>query len=195
MSETITNETVQSLAASLNADPERLGEGVKLLAAADHKYLRDFKINVTNALKFATLSQKESYLLALAAAVNDQQPYFKEVFGALAKEAGATESEIAETYACVSLLSVNNVYYRFKHFVKKEVYQNMPAGIRMSIMMTPAMGKEFFELMSLAVSALNGCEMCVASHEESLIKMGAEPQRVFDAVRVVAMMRGMYQLS
>ncbi len=195
MSETITNETVLSLAASLNADPERLGEGVKLLAAADHKYLRDFKINVTNALKFATLSQKESYLLALAAAVNDQQPYFKEVFGALAKEAGATESEIAETYACVSLLSVNNVYYRFKHFVKKEVYQNMPAGIRMSIMMTPAMGKEFFELMSLAVSALNGCEMCVASHEESLIKMGAEPQRVFDAVRVVAMMRGMYQLS
>ncbi|MFN8154075.1 MAG: carboxymuconolactone decarboxylase family protein [Bacteroidia bacterium] len=195
MSETITHETVLSLAASLNADPEKLGEGVKLLAATDHKYLRDFKINVTNALKFATLSQKESYLLALAAAVNDQQPYFKEVFGSLAKEAGATEGEIAETYACVSLLSVNNVYYRFKHFVKKEVYQNMPAGIRMSIMMTPAMGKEFFELMSLAVSALNGCEMCVASHEESLMKMGTEPQRVFDAVRVVAMMRGMYQLS
>jgi len=42
----------------------------------------------------------------------------------------------------------------------------------MSVMDNPVMGKDFFELMSLTVSALNVCEMCVASHEDSLIKLG-----------------------
>jgi len=40
----------------------------------------------------------------------------------------------------------------------------------MTVMGNPIMGKEFFELMSLGISSLNGCELCVNAHEESLIK-------------------------
>jgi len=54
-------------------------------------------------------------------------------------------------------------------------------------MMKPITGKEFFELMSLAVSAVNGCEMCVNSHEDSLMKLGAKEERVFDAVRIASL--------
>jgi alkyl hydroperoxide reductase subunit D len=57
----------------------------------------------------------------------------------------------------------------------------------MQIMMKPVTGKEFFELMSLAVSAVNGCEMCVNAHEGSLIKMGATEERIFDAVRIASL--------
>jgi lipoyl-dependent peroxiredoxin subunit D len=38
--------------------------------------------------------------------------------------------------------------------------------IKMNIMMKPVTGKEFFELMSLTISAVNGCEMCVNAHEK-----------------------------
>ena len=48
----------------------------------------------------------------------------------------------------------------------------IPVRIRMQIMGKPVPGKEFFELLSLAVSAINGCEMCVNAHEDSLIKPG-----------------------
>jgi alkyl hydroperoxide reductase subunit D len=59
----------------------------------------------------------------------------------------------------------------------------------MSIMMNPVFGKEFFELMSLAVSALNGCEMCVNAHEASLLKLGTSENRIFDTIKLTAIVR------
>ena len=53
-------------------------------------------------------------------------------------------------------------------------------------MMSPVLGKEFFELISLAVSAVNGCEMCVKSHEISVIEAGSTEARVWDAIRLAS---------
>ncbi|RZK99932.1 MAG: alkylhydroperoxidase, partial [Pedobacter sp.] len=61
-----------------------------------------------------------------------------------------------------------------------------PARVRMQIMGNPVTGKEFFELMSLAISAVNGCEMCVNAHEGSLLNLGATEERIFDAVRIAS---------
>jgi lipoyl-dependent peroxiredoxin subunit D len=160
------------------------------IANAGHRYLKDLKVNFSNAMSFETLSKKESYLLALAVAVNDKHKIFTEAFEDLARQEGATDVELAEIFACVSLLNTNNVFYRFRHFTKKDFYTNTSAGIKMSIMANPVLGKEFFELVSLAVSALNGCELCVSAHEDSLIKIGTSEQRIFDAVRCCAVVKG-----
>ena len=129
------------------------------LANVDHRYLKDLKVNVSNVLKYQNLSKKEILFLALGTAINEKQPALVAGFEALAINEGATEGEIAEVAACVSLMNANNVFYRFRHFVKKEYYETTPAGIKMSIMMNPVLGKEFFELLSLTISALNGCEL------------------------------------
>ena len=76
--------------------------------------------------------------------------------------------------------------YRFRHFTGKPKYDELRMGLRMNIMMSPATGKEFFELMSLAVSAVNGCETCVQAHEQVLIKGGLSETQVHDAVRIAA---------
>jgi alkyl hydroperoxide reductase subunit D len=34
------------------------------------------------------------------------------------------------------------------------------------------------------VSAANGCEACVNSHEASLMELGTSEERVFDAIRI-----------
>ncbi len=191
MSTTATlHETLVSLGEMLGVDPARFGQGLNDLAATDHRYLRDLKMNLNGALSYSTLSKKESSLLALAAAVNEKHPLLIEAFAAMAEKEGATAAEVAETKACVSLLNTNNIFYRFRHFTGKDFYKNTPAGMRMNIMMSPVLGKEFFELMSLAVSALNGCEMCVNSHEDSLIRLGVAEQRIYDAIRLVAIVRG-----
>jgi alkyl hydroperoxide reductase subunit D len=70
--------------------------------------------------------------------------------------------------------------------VNKEKYNEIPARIKMNIMGRPVGGKEFFELMSLAVSAVNGCEMCVKAHEASLIELGAKEERIFESVRLAS---------
>jgi alkyl hydroperoxide reductase subunit D len=187
MEATLINETLQGLL-SLAAQQE-VSKGLETIVSNDNRYLRDLKVNLGNALQYQTLSKKESYLLALSVAINEKNKLAIESFTKLANNEGSTEAEIAETYACVSLLNANNVLYRFRHFTKKDVYQNSPAGIKMSIMMNPVFGKEFFELMSLAVSALNGCEMCVNAHEASLLKLGTSENRIFDAIKLTAIVR------
>lgn len=169
-------------------------QALNTLAETENRYLRDLKVNLGNALGFSTLNKKESYLLALAVAINDKCTSLVEAFTRLATDAGASQEEIAETFACVSLLNANNVFYRFRHFTKKEFYQNTPAGIKMSIMMNPVLGKEFFELMSLMVSALNGCEMCVNAHEASVLKLGSTEQRIYDTIRLSAIVRSFTSL-
>jgi alkyl hydroperoxide reductase subunit D len=187
----IQNETIINLLNDLQLNNYTPSANLLALIAADSRYIKDLKINVGNVLNNTQyLNRKEALLLALSVAVNDKFDALKSSFTTLAKEAGATEAEIAETIACTSLLSVNNVFYRFRHFVKKDIYNNIPAGIKMNIMMNPVLGKEFFELMSLIVSALNGCEMCVGSHEQSVLHAGGSEQRIFEAVKLGSVIRG-----
>ena len=128
-----------------------------------------------------------------AVAVNEKVKLLANAFLNKAEENGATPAEVAETIACASLLATNNVFYRYKHFIKNstDIYQNMPAKIKMNIMMNPVLGKEFFELMSLAVSAVNGCESCVNNHEESVRKLGSGEERIFDAIRLASVIKGL----
>lgn len=186
-------ETKNDLIHDLKLNGNGSYQSLDFMVEGQTRFIRDLRINIKNVLSSNNLSSKESYLLALAIAVNESSKPLIKSFTELAKENDATEPEIAETYACAATLATNNVFYRFKHFIKQtnEKYQTMPAGIKMNIMMNPVLGKEFFELMSLSVSAVNGCESCVNSHEESLRKLGTNEVRIFDAVRLAATVKGL----
>lgn len=180
------HETIKELLADLGLQPEYTNATLQNLGNADSKYLRDLKLNVKAVLTSENLSAKETNLLALAVTTNNNIEILSTAFASKAKENGATDAEIADAQACASLLSANNVLYRFRHFTEKEVYNNAPARLRMNIMMNPVLGKEFFELVSLAVSAVNGCEMCVKSHEQSVLHAGSTELRVWDAIRLAS---------
>jgi alkyl hydroperoxide reductase subunit D len=185
------NESITNLLIDLQVNTEENFPLLERLSAVDQRYLKDLKINVNNALNAEAFTKKEAYLIAYASAVNEKNSLLTNSFEKLAIAEGATEAEIAEIVACVSLLSVNNVFYRFRHFMQKEYYDTTPAGIKMSIMMNPVIGKEFFELVSLVISALNGCELCVKSHEESVLKHGSNQARVYAAVKLGAIIKGL----
>ena len=187
MDDTITySETTQEFLEFLNADKDYRSETLDLLEEGKSRYVADLKLNFKNSFASDHLSAKEIALLGIAVAVNAGNSLLKQFFRTQAGIDGAAEAEIAEAVACASLLSANNVLYRFRHFVGKEKYNEMPARIKMNIMARPVVGKEFFELISLAVSAVNGCERCVTSHEQSLIELGSSEERIFEAVRLAS---------
>ena len=161
-------------------------QALDLLEEGKSRYLADLKINFKNSFESELLSKKEVALLGVALAVNAGNKTLRTFFSQNALEEGASPEAIGEAVACASLLSANNVLYRFRHFMNKEKYNEIPARIKMNIMGRPVNGKEFFELISLAVSAVNGCEMCVTSHEASLIELGAKEERIFEAVRLAS---------
>lgn len=187
------NETKVDLLKDLSLDENNYLPNLESMSEGETKYLRDLRINLKNTLASENLNLKEAYLIALAIAANEGNKILTGAFTSLAKLNNASGSEIAEAIACASMLASNNVFYRFKHFIKgsNENYQSMPAGIKMNVMMNPILGKELFELTSLAVSAVNGCESCVNSHEESVRKLGASEARIFDAIRLASVVRGL----
>lgn len=187
MQSTVTySETAQEFLDFLGTEAEYHSDALDILEEGKSRYVADLKINFKNSFESEFLTKKEVALLGVALAVNAGNKKLKQFFRDNAVKEGATEAEIAEVTACASLLSANNVLYRFRHFVGKDKYNEIPARIKMNIMARPVTGKEFFELVSLAVSAVNGCEMCVKSHENSLIELGSKEERIFEAVRLGA---------
>lgn len=188
--ETIQNETVATMLADLSLPADHSSPSLVAMAATDSRSLRDLKLNISNVLGSSNMEKKHSILLALSIAINEKHPALIKSFSTMASDAGASAEEISETHACVIVMSTNNVFYRYRHYMAgNEYYEKTPPGMRMSVMMNPVLGKEFFELMSLAISAVNGCERCVTSHENSVKHQGASEPRIYDAIRLAAVIR------
>ncbi len=188
----VQNETFTNLLDDLQIPDYTPSANAQQLLQTEGRYIKDLKINVSNVLNNTQyLNKKEALLLAYAVAVNECFDLLKDTFSKQAQQAGATEAELSEIVACTSLMNTNNIFYRFRHFVKKDFYSNQPAGIKMSIMMNPVLGKEFFELLSLVISSINGCEMCVTSHEQSVLQHGSSEARVLESVKLGAVLKGL----
>ena len=58
----------------------------------------------------------------------------------------------------------------------------------MNVMASPGIDKLDFELYSLAVSAVNGCGLCIESHEKLLRKHDVSREAIQSAVRIAAVL-------
>jgi alkyl hydroperoxide reductase subunit D len=84
---------------------------------------------------------------------------------------------------------VNNVFYRTRHLLSDHEYGNLRAGLRMNVIGNPGVDKTDFELWSFAVSAINGCGLCLDSHEQVLRKAGVEREVVQEAFKIASVIQ------
>ena len=70
----------------------------------------------------------------------------------------------------------------------------LPARLRMNLLANPGVDKADFELWSLAVSAVNGCGLCIDSHEVELRKHGLTSVQIQAAVRIAAVVNAVAQV-
>jgi alkyl hydroperoxide reductase subunit D len=151
-------------------------------------YAKDLRLNLDSVLSETGapgLSAKQIGLVALSSAIASRhEPLTSALATEAAKSASAQEIGAARTAAAI--MAMNNVYYRFTHLVSDPEYQTLRAGLRMNAMANPGSDKVDFELCSLAVSAINGCGMCMDSHEKTLLKHSVSAQAVQSAVRIAA---------
>jgi alkyl hydroperoxide reductase subunit D len=113
---------------------------------------------------------------------------------------GVDAAQILEAEEAAAMMGLLNSYYKFRGFISKAEPQLVTdnynqAGLRMTALARPAMGRENFELLALAVSVVNGCETCVTSHERVLRESGVLPTKIHDAVRLAASIKGLSQLE
>ncbi|MCP1726336.1 alkyl hydroperoxide reductase subunit D [Natronospira proteinivora] len=154
-------------------------------------YAKDIRLNLSSVLKkegAPGLSQEQVYGTALASAYASDNVVFARQVEALVKDEVAEET-VNAAKAAASIMAMNNVYYRFLHLVGDEEYARMPANLRMNVIGRPGVEKVDFELYSLAVSAINGCGLCVENHEKALRKAEVSREAIQSAVRIAAVIK------
>jgi lipoyl-dependent peroxiredoxin subunit D len=151
-------------------------------------YARDLSLNLGSVLTPAgapQLSERQIWSVALAAAVASGNAGFTGDLQALAVQ-HLDAAHVNAAHSAAAVMAMNNVYYRFVHLVQDEEYAKLPARLRMNVIGTPGIAKADFELLALAVSAINGCGTCIAAHERQLRQHGLEREAVQSAVRIAA---------
>ena len=153
------------------------------LKSALPEYAKDLKLNLSSLARETGLDDQKKWgtFLSVAYAVGEPQ-----TLRAITAEAQAVLSPEAlnAAKAAAALMGMNNVYYRFTHLVSNEEYSTLPARLRMNAIANPGVDKLDFELWSLAVSAVNGCGLCIDSHEAVLRQGGVSNTQIQAAVRI-----------
>jgi alkyl hydroperoxide reductase subunit D len=153
-------------------------------------YAKDLRLNLDAVLSESGspgLAPKQIAIVAIASAISARHEALTRAISE--KFAGTlSEAEANGARAAAAIMAMNNIYYRFTHLVGNEEYAKLRAGLRMNVMANPGCDKLDFELLSLAVSAVNGCGMCMESHEKTLQKHGVAAQAIQSAVRIAAVL-------
>jgi alkyl hydroperoxide reductase subunit D len=149
---------------------------------------RDIRLNLDSVLTAEgapglSSLQLAGIALACAYAVEDRA-----LIQALENEFGGTASaEVIEaSKGAATIMAMNNIYYRFIHLADDKDFSKMPAKLRMNIIGKPGIPKVDFELMSLAVSAISGCGMCINAHVQEIRKAGVSNEGIQSAIRIAS---------
>ena len=149
-------------------------------------YAKDIKLNLSGVLSDEStgLTAEQVAVIALASAYATKNT---EVIKALENEYSSHSEDIKNAAkSAASIMAMNNIYYRFVHLSSDKEYGKMPAGLRMNVLAKPPVDKIDFELASLAVSAINGCGLCIDSHVAQIAKDGVSKQAIQHSIRIAA---------
>ena len=164
---------------------------IENLRGALPEYAKDQKLNLGSLTRSTELSEQQLWgaLLASAAATRNAK-----VIAEIAEEAKEhlSEEAVEAAYGAATVMAMNNVAYRTKGWLGDD-YANVKFGLRMNIISKPGVEKADFELWSLAVSAINGCEHCAVAHANTVREEGVTKEQVWETVKVAGVVQAVAQ--
>jgi alkyl hydroperoxide reductase subunit D len=149
-------------------------------------YAKDLSLNLSSLASETVLSDQQKWGAFLASAYAVGVPQVVKAVEAAAIAGGLSDEARTAAKAAAAIMGMNNVYYRSLHLLSNPEYRTLPARLRMNVLANPGVEKVDFELWSTAVSAVNGCGMCLDSHEAELKKHGVQAQQIQAALRIAA---------
>jgi len=161
---------------------------LKQFADSLPEYARDVRLNIAAILADERLNDQRKYGLLVACAHGTGH---RPMAAAAEAEAAGKLSEAAGEAArgAAAVMAMNNVYFRFVDLASNKDYGQMPAKLRMNLIGSPGIEKVDFELFCLAVSAMNGCGLCIDSHEKTLRQHGIAAEIIQAAARIGAVIK------
>jgi alkyl hydroperoxide reductase subunit D len=149
-------------------------------------YAKDLSLNLSSLAGETLLTDQQKWGAFVASAHAVGAPAVVRAIEAAARQAGLSEDALAAAKGAAAIMGMNNVYYRSLHLMKNGEYATLPARLRMNLLANPGVERVDFELWSTAVSAVNGCGMCLDAHEAELKKHGVPNTTIQAALRIAA---------
>ena len=146
-------------------------------------YAKDLSLNLSSLASETVLNDQQKWGSFLASAHAVGQP---DAIKSVEAASGLSPEAKDAAKAAAAIMGMNNVYYRSLHLMRNQEYRTLPAKLRMNVIANPGVDKSDFELWCTAVSAINGCGMCLDSHEEELRKRGVPNVQIQAALRIAA---------
>jgi alkyl hydroperoxide reductase subunit D len=159
---------------------------LETLRAALPAYAKDINLNLSSLAAETVLSDQQKWGAFLASAYAVGVPAVVKAVEAEASANGLSAEAANAAKAAAAIMGMNNVYYRALHLLHNQEYRTIPARLRMNVIANPGVEKIDFELWCTAVSAINGCGMCLDSHEAELKKHGVPAAQIQTALRIAA---------
>lgn len=155
------------------------------------EFAKDIKLNIHNLfanIHGSGLTESQFYGTCLAVAYSlKNESIIEAMQGMVVHEMAITKAaQIAAT-----IMAMNNVYYRATHLAEDKELAGMPASLRMNGMINPGVPKVDFELYALAVSAINGCGLCIESHVKQLVQHKVSKLAIQTTLRIAAVLQGL----
>ncbi|MFN3430439.1 MAG: carboxymuconolactone decarboxylase family protein, partial [Candidatus Sericytochromatia bacterium] len=125
-------------------------------------------------------------LLALASAVRDQA--IAELAERWMRALGFSDEQVTEAVEAAAIYAMINLYFSFREDIDQPEYES--AGLTMTGVARPAIGKHQMERLAMALSVLNKCKPCVRYHEAKLRELGSRPDEIRDLARLAAVVKG-----
>ena len=163
--------------------------GLDELKAALPDYAKDLKLNLGSVIGTSTVTEQRLWGTVLATAIAARNPQVLKNLNADAR-AHLSETAYSAARAAAAMMAMNNIYYRSKHQLADAGttgYDEITPRLRMQVIGTSGgVDKADFEYWCFAVSAVNGCGACLASHEHVLREAGVTKEQIHEALRIAA---------
>ncbi|MFV0444640.1 MAG: carboxymuconolactone decarboxylase family protein [Planctomycetaceae bacterium] len=150
-------------------------------------FLRDFFMNFKRFVcSDGALDQQTKGVIAYAAACQAKCGPWIDLLAARGKTVGLTDIQLTEIAALVATNAMYNTFFKFRDLSGSELFSGMGVGLRAHTLTGTSFDEKRTELISTAVSVLNGCRPCTSGHVESARQLGLSDEQLLEAVQCAA---------
>ena len=149
-------------------------------------FAKDVKLNLSSLVMNSEYDEELVYGCAYASSLAIGNNNISDVFEEECRTRFSPEF-IESVKATVTVMSLNNVWYKYRDSMPTTEMKMAPQKMRVNIMGNHAgLDKILFESLSLCVSAINGCNFCVKAHSDLLLENNQTKEYVFNIGRIAA---------
>ncbi|MDK2971051.1 MAG: lipoyl-dependent peroxiredoxin subunit [Candidatus Sumerlaeota bacterium] len=148
--------------------------------------INDLYMNLKRQLEGGKVEQKDKLLIAIGVATAAGSRDAVTFLGAAAREAGVTPQQIADAIGVATVCTLFNSYYKFRHLAQDEAFEAFKAPFNANSFMKTELSPVQTELLNIAISTFNGCDVCVKGHLNKTRALGVSDEQIDETIKVGA---------